>query len=85
MLLFTHYAIKARGYPLSEPTVSLRYMRSPLACGKTPTTVVSTSSEHVKSNSRTICTQISQLASADRQSSGHEWTANPSLHDTRTV
>jgi len=39
----------------------------------------------IKSNSRAICTQVSQLTSADRQSSGHEWTANLSLHNTRTV
>jgi len=45
MLLFTHYAIKVRGYPLSDLTVSLHYMRSTPACGKTPTVV---SSEHVK-------------------------------------
>jgi len=64
-----------------------------LAYGKTPTTV--TWSENVKIpamlllrnkfNSRTISTQVSQLVSADRQSSGHEWIANPSLHNTRTV
>jgi len=28
----------------------------------------------IKSSRRTICTQVSQLASAHRQSSGHEWT-----------
>ena len=39
----------------------------------------------IKSNSRTICTQVSQLPSADRKSSGHEWTANSSLHNPRTV
>ena len=39
----------------------------------------------IKSNSRTICTQVSQLASADRQSSDHEWTAYSSLRNTRTV
>jgi len=38
-----------------------------------------------KSSSRTICTQVSQLASADRQSSRHEWTANSSLHNSRTA
>jgi len=35
--------------------------------------------------SRTISTQVLQLASADGQSSGHELTANLSLHNTRTV
>jgi len=39
----------------------------------------------IKSISRTISTQVSQFASADRQRSGHEWTANSSLHNTRTV
>jgi len=39
----------------------------------------------IKSNSGTICTQVSQLASADMQSNGHEWTANTSLHNTKTV
>jgi len=39
----------------------------------------------IKFDSRTISTQVSQLVSADRQSSGQEWTANSSLHNTRTV
>jgi len=39
MLLFTQYATKVRGYPLSELTVSLHCLRSTLGCGKTPTTV----------------------------------------------
>jgi len=30
----------------------------------------------INSNSRTISTQVSQLVSADRQSSGYEWTAS---------
>ena len=38
-LLFTQYAVKVRGYPLSERIVSLHYLRSTLACDKTPTTV----------------------------------------------
>jgi len=39
----------------------------------------------IKSSSRTIHTQVPQLTSADRQSSGHEWTANSSLHNPRTA
>jgi len=42
MLLFTHYAVKVRGYPLSELTVSLHHMGLTRACGKTPTPSVST-------------------------------------------
>jgi len=39
----------------------------------------------IKPSSRAICTHISQLASSDRQSSGHEWTANSLLHNPKTV
>jgi len=39
MLLLAQYAIKVRGYPLSELTAFLHYLRSTLACGKTPTAV----------------------------------------------
>ena len=39
----------------------------------------------IKPNSRTKCTQVSQLASTDRQSNRHEWTANAYLRNTRTL
>jgi len=39
MLLFTQQVVKVRGYPLSELTDSLYYLRSTLSCGKTPPTV----------------------------------------------
>jgi len=43
------------GYPLLELTVSLHYLRSALACGKSSTTVIW--SEHVKIRCRVIVTQ----------------------------
>jgi len=39
----------------------------------------------LKTNSRTIRSQVWQPASEWRQMNGHEWTASSPLHDTRTV
>jgi len=79
-------------YPLSELTVSLHHLNTRMRQNTCYRNLKWTRGDSlpcycyaIKANSRTMYTQVSQLASADRQSSGYELTANSSLHNTRTV
>ena len=67
---------------------------STVTWGKAPTTVLTFGDPMpcycyaIKTNSRTIRLQVPPTPVANclcRQINGHEWTATPSLHDTRTV
>jgi len=69
MLLSTQQAVQVCGYPLSELTVALHYLRLTLACGKTPTTV--TWSERVKIRWHVIVTQQSPTAEQSARKLGN--------------